>query len=225
MTALATPWDGVPVNPEVDGWHWVCGRPIAWLAKWQAWDTTAAYTSPGKMAERAQVLGGYLGPVRTDAGLGAAWVQARDEAVSRIKHRAGVLRYLSPAVAIELDAVALIVASTVPPPDLGAALAAVREQAREEVWREEREANKSSALACDPAARIPIAAAKRIAEEFGQRQVVLVTWDGETTHVVTYGKSVADCEQAAQGGNFVKKAMGWPEALCAARPARARRKT
>lgn len=69
-----------------------------------------------------------------------------------------------------------------------------------------------------PAKRIPVAAAKRVAEDYGQRQVVIVTWDGETTHVVTYGATVADCAQAAEGGNFVKRALGWPERLCNARP-------
>lgn len=74
-----------------------------------------------------------------------------------------------------------------------------------------------------PASRIPIAAARRIAEEFGQRQVILVCWDGETTHVTTYGASAAECAQAAEGGNYVKRALGWPERLCSAVPARARR--
>lgn len=62
--------------------------------------------------------------------------------------------------------------------------------------------------------RIPIRAARQVAQEFGQRQVVMVTWDGETTHVVTYGKTATDCDQAVQGGNFVKKALGWPENMC-----------
>lgn len=69
-----------------------------------------------------------------------------------------------------------------------------------------------------PVNRIPVAAAKRVADEFGQRQVVMVCWDGETTHVVTYGATVAECAQAAEGGNFVKRALGWPERLCNARP-------
>lgn len=127
MSPLATPWDGVPLNPEVDGWHWIDGEPTWWHAADRRWRVE---TREGVMV--MQPLGSvahlpYGGPVRTDADLGAAWVQARDAGVSRIKHRAGVLRYFSPAVAIELDAVALIVASTVPPPDLGAALAQILE--------------------------------------------------------------------------------------------------
>lgn len=75
------------------------------------------------------------------------------------------------------------------------------------------------------AKRIPIRVAKAIADEFGQAQVIVVTWDKTTgtTHVVTYGESTQDCEQAAAGGNRVKRALGWPEALCNAKPARGSR--
>ena len=74
------------------------------------------------------------------------------------------------------------------------------------------------------AARIPIKVAKDIAKKYDQQQVILVTWDKGTTHVVTYGKTLTDCEQAAQGGNFVKKALGWPDELCQTKPARVKRK-
>lgn len=75
-----------------------------------------------------------------------------------------------------------------------------------------------------PAVRIPIAAARRIAEHYGQQQVILVTWDGAKTHVVTYGTTLEACEQAAAGGNRVKRALGWPKELCHAKPARQRRR-
>ena len=58
--------------------------------------------------------------------------------------------------------------------------------------------------------RIPIQDAKEIAVRRGCRQVILLAWDGERTHVVTYGKSIEDCDQAAQGGEAMKKVMGWP---------------
>lgn len=45
--------------------------------------------------------------------------------------------------------------------------------------------------------RIPIAEAKRVAEAHGLRQVVLLGFDGERTHIVTYGVTKADCDQAA----------------------------
>jgi len=72
--------------------------------------------------------------------------------------------------------------------------------------------------------RIPIAEARRVAEAQGLSQVILVGWDGEATHVVTYGRSQADCEQAARGGNLIKKALGFPLELCEAKPARQVRK-
>lgn len=59
--------------------------------------------------------------------------------------------------------------------------------------------------------RLPISAARRIAKEHDCRQVILLAWDGERTHIVTYGKSIDDCAQAAEGGNILKTKWGWPE--------------
>jgi hypothetical protein len=72
---------------------------------------------------------------------------------------------------------------------------------------------------------IPIAAAREIADRFEKDQVVIVTWDWKhgRTHVTTYGRTLADCEQAAVGGNAVKRALGWPDELCQDKPARARK--
>lgn len=50
--------------------------------------------------------------------------------------------------------------------------------------------------------RIPVAAAKKVADEFGLRQCLLIGWDGEQVHVVTYGKTKADCEAAAKAQEF-----------------------
>lgn len=63
--------------------------------------------------------------------------------------------------------------------------------------------------------RIPISAAKDIGKKFDKNQVILVTWNREhgDTWVTTWGKSVDDCVQAAEGGNFVKKALGWPNVI------------
>lgn len=74
--------------------------------------------------------------------------------------------------------------------------------------------------------RIPIADAIKIGETHGYSQVIIVAWDGNTgsTSVVTWGKSVKESEQAAKGGNFVKKALGWPDDLCQDVPARVKRK-
>lgn len=70
--------------------------------------------------------------------------------------------------------------------------------------------------------RIPISTAKAIANDFGYTQVVVHAFDGETNiqHVTTYGKSQADCENAAAGGNAIKKLLKWDESLCNAKPPR-----
>jgi hypothetical protein len=72
--------------------------------------------------------------------------------------------------------------------------------------------------------RVPIASLRRFANVLGLSQAILVAWDGERMHVVTVGKSVEDSVQAAQGGNKVKRALGFPEDLCNSVPARARRR-
>jgi hypothetical protein len=59
--------------------------------------------------------------------------------------------------------------------------------------------------------RIPIKAASEIAKKYDCRQVIVLAWDGKLTHVVTFGKSVEDCAQAAAGGNTLKAKWGWPE--------------
>ena len=50
--------------------------------------------------------------------------------------------------------------------------------------------------------RIPIATAKMVAEKHGLKQCLLIGWDGERTHVVTYGATKADCEAAAKAQDF-----------------------
>lgn len=50
--------------------------------------------------------------------------------------------------------------------------------------------------------RIPVATAKAVAEKHGLRQVLLIGFDGERTHVVTYGETKRDCELAAQAQDF-----------------------
>ena len=64
--------------------------------------------------------------------------------------------------------------------------------------------------------RIPIAAAQRVAEQYGYDQVVIVARKvGEDggEHVTTYGVDRANCDVAARIGNYFKhKLMGWPQA-------------
>lgn len=58
--------------------------------------------------------------------------------------------------------------------------------------------------------RVPVSIAKEVADKIGARQVILCCWDGTTNHIVTYGKTVEDCAQAAEGGNMLKVKWGWP---------------
>ena len=69
---------------------------------------------------------------------------------------------------------------------------------------------------------VPISAAREIAESFEKDQVIVVTWDKAhgMMHVTTYGKTLEDCAQAAVGGNFVKKSLGFPDEDCESKPER-----
>lgn len=74
--------------------------------------------------------------------------------------------------------------------------------------------------------RLPIQAAKDVAQKYDQGQVILVTWDDtdHLMHVVSYGKTLQDCNNAAQGANLVKRALGFPEEMCHDKPARKKAK-
>lgn len=74
---------------------------------------------------------------------------------------------------------------------------------------------------------IPIIAAKNIANQYDKDQVIIVTWDQKfgKMHVTTYGKTLGDCDNAARGGNLIKRALGFSEELCNAVPARVKRKS
>jgi hypothetical protein len=73
---------------------------------------------------------------------------------------------------------------------------------------------------------IPIEAAKRIANDYEFPEVVIFGYDPVSggQHVTTYGKNYEQCKDAARAGNYLKKALGWPEELCNAKPARQKRK-
>lgn len=70
--------------------------------------------------------------------------------------------------------------------------------------------------------KIPIEAAKRIANDYEYPEVVIFAYDppSRNQHVTTYGKTVEQCKDAAQAGNYLKKALGWPDELCHAKPSR-----
>lgn len=50
--------------------------------------------------------------------------------------------------------------------------------------------------------RIPISTAKLVAEKHDLKQVLLIGYDCELVHIVTYGKTKADCEAAAKAQDF-----------------------
>ena len=68
---------------------------------------------------------------------------------------------------------------------------------------------------------MPVKAASEVGKQYDCRQVILLAWDGELTHIVTWGKTVGDCSQAAEGGNRLKEKWGWPE--CNDQPSRVRK--
>jgi len=76
-----------------------------------------------------------------------------------------------------------------------------------------------------PGKRIPISVAKTIGQQYGYSQVIITAFDnkGGITHVTTWGSTLDQCEQAAIGGNFVKKALGWPPEKCNDKPARVKK--
>lgn len=73
---------------------------------------------------------------------------------------------------------------------------------------------------------IPINWAKKIAEDLGYTQVIIHGYDGNSgiQHVTTFGKSMADCDNAAKGGNVIKNLLGFPKEACQSVPARIKRK-
>lgn len=50
--------------------------------------------------------------------------------------------------------------------------------------------------------RIPISTAKAVAQQHNLKQVLLIGYDGERVHVVTYGETKDDCEKAAKAQDF-----------------------
>ena len=61
--------------------------------------------------------------------------------------------------------------------------------------------------------RIPITKAQQFARESGCTQVIIAAWDGKRTQIFTWGNTREACAQAAQGGNRIQEALGWPKDL------------
>ena len=75
--------------------------------------------------------------------------------------------------------------------------------------------------------KMPIKAAKDISKKYDQDIVILVTWEKKTstTHTVSYGRTLLDCESAAKGANKVRAALGFPPEKCKETPARLKGRT
>lgn len=63
--------------------------------------------------------------------------------------------------------------------------------------------------------RIPIKALKTFAQKYKLNFLVVFARDedGKNHHVATFGKTVEQCSLAADWGNKIKKALGWPDSL------------
>ena len=63
--------------------------------------------------------------------------------------------------------------------------------------------------------RLPIKAVKLFALKYGYSHVVIYAYDTQNNmaHVATYGRTITESDQAAQFGDMMKDALGWPESL------------
>jgi hypothetical protein len=69
---------------------------------------------------------------------------------------------------------------------------------------------------------IPIKVLKEFANKYGYNTIVMfATSPDKKEYVATYGKSIQECDWAAQFGDSVKDLLRWPESLHAA-PSRVR---
>lgn len=72
--------------------------------------------------------------------------------------------------------------------------------------------------------RIPIERLKELSKRYDLSHLILFAYHPESNahHIVTYGKSIEGCGQAADFGNKLKEALGWPDSL-QAQPSRVKR--
>lgn len=147
----APAWDGVPLNPAKDAYHWLMRKGGAWAEAWRwdpdadgcgteysgAWAETDGDGQPDQMARWYAYLGPCLTPfevtARERAAAAASWMAAREACAS-----VAAMAHLVPpdggsptkdecAVA---EAAAQRIRALQPPADASAALAEMLEQAR-----------------------------------------------------------------------------------------------
>lgn len=63
--------------------------------------------------------------------------------------------------------------------------------------------------------RLPIKSIKELAKKHGCSHVVVFAYDTQNNqeHIATYGRTIQECDQAAQFGNMMKDVLRWPESL------------
>ena len=70
--------------------------------------------------------------------------------------------------------------------------------------------------------RITIKDVKELAKKNSLTHCIVFGFDGKQQCVATYGANVEQCDQAAEFGNNLKTALGWPDKLCHDEPSRVR---
>lgn len=73
--------------------------------------------------------------------------------------------------------------------------------------------------------RIPIKVLRELAKKYDLSHAILFVYHPEDNmhHIVTWGRTIVDCGQAADFGNKLKEALGWPDELLSEQPARVKR--
>ena len=61
---------------------------------------------------------------------------------------------------------------------------------------------------------IPFAELQILAEKYNLSHVIMLAHETDgPDHIVTYGQTILQADQAAEFGNALKDALGWPESL------------
>lgn len=69
---------------------------------------------------------------------------------------------------------------------------------------------------------IPIKDLKSMSQKCGYDHIICFATKGKMEYVATYGRTIQECDQAAQFGDKMKDALGWPDSLHMA-PSRVRK--
>ncbi len=69
---------------------------------------------------------------------------------------------------------------------------------------------------------ITVNAVKEFAKKYKQSMMVVMGWNrpNDITMVTTWGETIDECAKAAESGNNLKQALGWPDELCNSIPPR-----